>query len=184
MTRALIPLADGSEELEAVAIIDTFRRAKWDVVAAGVKPGPITASRGVKIVPDANWDDVDPLSFDLIAVPGGSRGVEHLSKDKRVLAAIRGLHAAGKLVAAVCAGPLVLQEAGVLDGRRATCHPDVVPRLTKAKYVNEAVVTDGHIMTSQGAGTSVAFALAIVARVEGQAKADGIARGMAVPGYA
>ena len=182
MTRALVPLADGSEELEAVAIIDTFRRARWEVVAAAVKPGPVTASRGVKIIPDASWDDVDPMSFDLMVVPGGSRGVDNLIKDKRVLAAIRQLYDAGKLVAAVCAGPLVLQEAGVLDGKRATCHPDVAAKLTKAKLLDEVVVTDGNIMTSQGAGTSVEFALAIVARVESHAKANEVARGMAVPG--
>jgi protein deglycase len=151
-------------------------------VLAGVKPGPITASRGVKIVPDASWDDIDPMSFDLIVVPGGSRGVDALIKDKRVLAAIRQLNDAGKVVAAVCAGPLVLQEAGVLDGKRATCHPGETAKLTKAKVLDEIVVTDGNIITSQGAGTSVEFALAIVARFDGHARANEIARGMAVPG--
>lgn len=180
MTRVLVPMADGTEEMEAVIVIDTLRRAKWEVVAAGTKKGVITASRGVKIVPDVAWDEIDPSSFDVIVVPGGAKGVENLLKEESLREAIRSLHRAGKIVAAVCAGPLVLQHAGVLAGRKATCHPDVVPKLTQAQYVNEAVVVDGSVITSQGAGTCFKFALAIVAKVDGSEKAEAVARGMVV----
>jgi protein deglycase len=178
MTRALVPIAEGSEEIEAVIAIDMMRRAKWDVTVAGVKPGPVTMSRKVRILPDTDWADVDPLSYDVLVVPGGSGGVATLRKDARVLKAAREMHAAGKLVCAVCAGPLVLQDAGILDGRRATCHPDVASQLTKAKHVDEPVVVDGNVITSQGAGTSFEFALAIVTKTAGRETADLVARGV------
>ncbi len=178
MTRALVPMTDGTEEMEAVIVIDTLRRAKWDVVAAGMKKGAITASRGVKIIPDAAWGEIDPSSFDLIVVPGGAKGVENLLKEERLHEAIRKLHQAGKIVAAVCAGPLVLQQAGVLAGRRITCHPDNASKVTQAQWVNEPVVIDGNVITSQGAGTCFKFALAIIAQVDGAEKSAAVARGM------
>lgn len=180
MTRVLVPMADGTEEMEAVIVIDTLRRAKWEVVAAGVKQGVITASRGVKIVPDATWDEVDPLEFDVIVIPGGARGVESFLGEERLLAAIRAMHAAGKIVAAVCAGPLALQKAGILEGCKATCHPDLAEKMTASQWVDAPVVTDGRIVTSQGAGTCFQFALAIVAKVDGSEKAQAVARGMVV----
>ena len=178
MTKALVPLTDGTEEMEAVIVIDTLRRAKWEVVAAGMKKGVITASRGVKIVPDVAFDEIDPAAFDLIVVPGGAKGVANLLKEERLHEAIRRLHAAGKIVAAVCAGPLVLQRAGVLDGRRVTCHPDNASKITMAKWVNEPVVIDGNVITSQGAGTCLQFSLAIISKVDGPEKAKAVGRGM------
>ncbi len=176
--KALVLLADGTEEMEAVIPIDLMRRAKWEVVAAGLKKGAITASRGVRIVPDAPLDRVDAAGFDLLVVPGGAKGVQNLRKDARVLELVRAFDRAGKTVAAICAGPLVLQEAGILDGKRATCHPDVTSQLTKAKPVDEAVVVDGRVVTSQGAGTSFRFALTLIERLDSKEKADAVARGI------
>ena len=178
MTRALVPMSDGTEEIEAVIVIDTLRRAKWEVVAVGMKKGVITASRGVKIVPDAAFDDVDPYTFDVIVVPGGAKGVENLLKEERLHEAIRSLHRAGKIVAAVCAGPLVLQQAGVLSGCKVTCHPDHAAKITQARWMNEPVVIDGNIITSQGAGTCFKFAIAIISKVDGPEKSQAVARGM------
>jgi 4-methyl-5(b-hydroxyethyl)-thiazole monophosphate biosynthesis len=178
MTRALVPMADGTEEMEAVIVIDTLRRAKWEVVAAGMKKGAITASRGVKIVPDAAWDEIDPSTFDMIVVPGGAKGVENMLNDGRLHKAIHNLYGAGKLVAAVCAGPLVLQQAGVLVGRKVTCHPDNAAKITEAQWVDEPVVIDGNIITSQGAGTCIQFALALISKVDGAEKSGAVARGM------
>ena len=176
MTRALVPMADGTEEMEAVIVIDILRRAKWEVVAVGMKKGMITASRGVKIVPDAAFDDVNPSLFDLIVVPGGAKGVENFLKEKSLCEAIRELRRAGKLVAAVCAGPLVLQHAGVLSGCKVTCHPDHAAEITQAQWLNEPVVVDGNVITSQGAGTCFKFALAIISKVDGPEKSKAVAR--------
>jgi DJ-1 family protein len=178
MTRALIPVTDGVEEMEAVIVIDTLRRAQWDVVCAGMNPGMVTASRGVRIVPDTSFDRLDPSTFDAIIVPGGSKGVERLLREKRLREAIRHLHRAGKIVAAICAGPLVLQRAGVLSGKKATCHPDLAAKMTRAQWSNEIVVIDGNVITSQGAGTCFQFALAIISKVDGPEKSRMVARGM------
>ena len=178
MTKVLVLMADGTEEMEAVIVIDTLRRAKWEVTVAGLKEGPVTAARGVKLLPDAVLDKVDAAAFDILVVPGGARGVEHMTKDARVLETIRVFHKAGKMIAAGCAGPLVLQAAGILDGRTVTSHPDVEARITKATRIDQDVVIDGHIVTSQGAGTSLKFALAIVSKVAGKKLADAVAKGM------
>lgn len=176
----LIPIADGSEEMEVVIVVDTLRRVPWNVVAAGIAPGPVTASRGVRLLPDAAWADLKPETFDLLVIPGGKKGVEALSRDERILAAIRQFVTQGKWVAAICAGPLVLQAAGVLKGRRATCHPGVAGELTQTARLNDRVVVDGRLITSQGPGTTIEFALAIIRAVEGDRKAGELAKAMIV----
>lgn len=176
MTAALILLANGVEEMEAVIVIDTFRRAKWKVTAAGVGTEVVIASRGVRLLPDVAWSEIDPEKFDVLVIPGGQAGTEALAREARVLEAVRSFVRAGKWVAAICAGPLVLQAAGVLTGRRATCHPAVV--LTQTERLPERVVVDGRLITSQGPGTTLEFALAIVREIEGPAQAAQLAQAM------
>ncbi len=178
MTRVLVPLADGVEEMEAVIIIDVFRRAGWTVDAVGLKKGAVEASRGVKLMPDRMWEQIDPTAYEVIALPGGNLGTMNLMEDPRVLEALRVQHISGKLVAAVCAAPLVLQKAGIIDRKRVTCHPLATEHLTAATRVNESVVIDDNIVTSQGPGTTFAFALAIVELRDGRKKAEELARGM------
>jgi protein deglycase len=177
-TKVLVPLAEGVEEMEAVIMIDVFRRAGWQVDVAGIKPGVVTASRGVKLLPDMPWEEIDPHAYEIIALPGGNVGTLHLMEDKRVLQAIREQHEAGKLIAAVCAGPLVLQRAGVLEHQTLTCHPLAAHELTVGKRLDHHVVVSDHIVTSQGPGTTFAFALSIIALRDGREKAQEIARGM------
>jgi 4-methyl-5(b-hydroxyethyl)-thiazole monophosphate biosynthesis len=170
MIKVLVPLAEGVEEMEAVIAIDVLRRAGFTVVTAGLQAGPLTASRGVRLLPDTTLDDVCALDFDALVLPGG-KGVALLKQDARVLDAVRALHAAGRWMCAVCAAPLVLQEAGILNGRSVTCFPGVTAQLTATARLNERVVVDGKLITSQGAGTSLEFALAIVRAVGGDALA-------------
>lgn len=178
MKHVLVPLADGVEEMEAVIVMDVLRRVPWTVTAAGLASGVVTASRGVRIVPDAEWSAVDPSAFDILVIPGGQAGTEALSRDERVLEAIRLFMKAGKWVAAVCAGPRVLQAAGVLSGRRVTCHPAV--SLTPTKRLEDRVVVDGRLITSQGPGTSLEFVLAIVREIAGADTAKALAKSMVV----
>ncbi len=177
MIRVLVPIADGSEEMEAVITVDVLRRAGWQVTLVGMSPGLVTASRGVMIQPDTAWSAVDPSTFDAIMIPGG-KAAHDLARDERLLAAIRAHHRSGKWIGAVCAAPLVLQAAGILDGIRATCHPSVADQLTRAMHVAERVVVEGRIITSQGPGTTFEFALALVRAIEGEAAARAIAAGM------
>lgn len=178
MRKVLVLLAEGCEEIEAVTVIDVLRRAEFSVTVAGLKPDVIRASRGVKLAPDTVIDAVNPLDFDAIVVPGGYGGVQNLMADERALQAIRKLHSAGRWVCAICAGPLVLEKAGVLAGRRATCYPGV--ELKTTQRVDDRVVVDGRLITSQGPATSMAFALEIVKQLGGADLAQKVASALLV----
>ncbi len=179
MTRVLVPLANGVEEMEAVIVIDTLRRAGWEVTAAGLRPGPVKASRGMQLIPDAEWSDTDPSSFDVLVLPGGGEGTAALCRDKRVLGAVKEFMAAGRLVGAICAAPLVLDAAGVLDGRKFTCYPGIESGIRNGARADGRVVVDGNLITSRAAGTSFEFALALIEARE-PAKAQSVAAGMLV----
>ncbi len=176
MSKVLVLLAEGCEEIEAVTVIDVLRRAEFAVTVAGLRAGVISASRGVKLAPDTTLDEVVATEFDTIVVPGGYGGVQNLMADPRALDAVRAANDAGRWVCAICAGPLVLEKAGVLAGRRATCYPGV--ELQTTTRVNERVVVDGKLITSQGPGTSMIFALEIVKQLGGAALAQKVASGL------
>lgn len=179
MTNVLVPLADGVEEMEAVIIVDVLRRAGWNVITTAIENNPdITASRGVKLIPDTNWNDVDPDDFDCLLIPGGGSGTEILIQNARLLETIRSFSANGKIAGAICAGPLVLQKAGVLNNKKATCHPAVKDSLTVTPWLSDRVVIDGNIITSQAAGTTFEFALTIIEIIDGKQKADEVSAGL------
>ncbi len=180
MQQVLIPLAEGLEEMETIIVVDIFRRVPWSVTMAAIAPGPVKASRGTRLLPDALWAEIDPAKFDILVIPGGAAGTQALSADERVLAAARLFKRTGKWLAAICAGPLVLQAAGVLDGCQVTCHPGVAQQLTQAHCQQDRVVLDGRLITSQGPGSSFEFALAIIAAVSGPARADALAQDLLI----
>lgn len=177
--RVLVPLAEGFEEMEAVAIIDVLRRAGVDVTICGLRAGAATGSHGIAIETDAALDDVEPAAYDAIVLPGGMPGTTNLMEDERVLGAVRALHAERKLTAAICAAPMVLATAGVVDGVPVTSHPSVRAKLGAAD-VRDAprVVRSEHVVTSQGPGTAIEFALALVADLVGAEKAAELERAM------
>ncbi len=175
MKKVLVPIADGTEEMEAVIAVDLLRRAGCEVCVAALDGGTVTAARGVRLVPDVAWDTVDPLRFDALVLPGGAGGTRRFCAHAGLLDALRNLHAAGRWIAAVCAAPLALQAAGILAGRRATCHPDVADKLSSAAWEDVAVVMDGNLITSQGAGTSIEFGLALIERLCDRTTADRVA---------
>lgn len=179
MAAVLIPLAEGVEEMEAVIVMDVLRRAGWSTTAAATGNSTVvTASRGVKLVADCLWDEAarQLRRFDGIVIPGGAGGSQRLSKDERVLGALREFNHTGKIIGAICAGPLVLQSAGILEKRLYTCYPGVESEISGAEYTKKAVVRDHHLITSQGPGTAFEFALALIACVDGDAAANAIRR--------
>lgn len=183
MPRVLVPLAPGFEELEAVTIVDLLRRAGIEVVTAGLTEGPVRASRGVVVVPDATLDAVVDEAFDMIALPGGLPGADHLDADLRVRRILQRTAAAGGYTAAICAAPKVLAGAGLLDGRQATGYPGVLDRLSlpRTELLQRAVVTDGRVVTSRGPGTAMDFALELIERLVGKARRDEVEAALVRP---
>jgi len=180
MPKVAIILADGFEELEAVAIIDVLRRAGIDVVSAGLKEGPVSSARKVKIIPDASIDEINSNDFDMVVLPGGLPGSDNLNADKRVGDLIRDFNDKGKVTGAICAAPYVLANAGILEGKHATSYPSFKEKLGNVEYEEKPVVTDGNVMTSRGPGTAICFGLAIVERFSGSEKAQQVKESMLV----
>ncbi|MBT8117341.1 MAG: DJ-1/PfpI family protein [Gammaproteobacteria bacterium] len=174
MARVLVPLAQGCEELEAVTIVDLLRRAGIEVVTAGLDAKPVCAARGTVLMPDTTLDAALETGYDMIVLPGGLPGADHLRDDPRIIDLVRRMHEADRYTAAICAAPRVLAEAGLLDNRRATSYPGSIDvgAIPGIDYVEDAVVTDGKVVTSRGPGTAMDFALELVGLLAGQAKRD------------
>lgn len=163
MSKVLIPLANGCEEIEAVTVIDILRRAGVVVVVAGLSAKQIKCSRGTVITSDVLLEDVLDEPFDMIVLPGGMPGAEHLKNDKRIISLLQNMADAHKYIAAICAAPMALHAANLLDDRTATSFPGVLDKLPGShRYSTQAVVVDGNIVTSRGPGTAMDFALTLV----------------------
>ncbi len=180
MTKVLVPLAPGFEEIEAITVIDILRRAGIHVVVAGTQPGPIEASRKTKHIPDCALDDVRLNEFDMMVFPGGQPGATNLRNDRRIREFIQTLHAEDRHIAAICAAPTVLAAYGMLKDRSVTCHPSVRAEVgTAAKRISdERVVVDGTVITSQSAGTAMEFAFKLVEILCGSDKAAEVNQGV------
>lgn len=175
MPTVLVPLADGFEEIEAFAPVDLLRRAGVEVTIASLADNRHATGRsGITAHADAALAAVLGQSFDLVFLPGGA-GVKHLRADSRVMDLVRTQHAAGRWLAAICAAPTVLHDAGLLAGRRYTAHFSVANELP-AILAQERIVTDGKITTSRGAGTAVEFGLHLVGLLVSSAKASEISK--------
>ncbi len=172
--RILVPVAEGFEEIETVSVADVLRRAGFEVVLAGIPGTIVTGSRGVRIVTDSMLKDVDAEKFDAVVLPGGYPGYVNLGKSARVLEIVKDFDNKGKVVAAICAAPSVLAKAGVLKDRRATIYPGMEKEIPRPR--GERVVVDGNIITSQGPGTAIEFALKIVEVLGGKEKSEKIRR--------
>jgi 4-methyl-5(b-hydroxyethyl)-thiazole monophosphate biosynthesis len=178
MPRVLVPLAPGCEEIEAVSIIDILRRAKIEVVSAGLDAHPVRASRGVVLLPDSTLDAALQHEFDMIVLPGGQPGTDNLRADARIIALLKQMAAQEKYIAAICAAPSVLAAAGLLDGKRATCFPDCLDEFPNVLLQNSALEIDDKIITSRGPGTAMDFALTLVELLAGKATREKVTLGL------
>ena len=183
MASVLVPLAEGCEELEAVTVIDLLRRAGVEVVTAGLADGPVTASRGVVLVPDTDLDTALQRDFDMVVLPGGLGGANNLEADPRVAELLRKMADSGRFTAAICAAPKVLGAAGVLEGRQATSFPGALDavEVPGLDYSEQPVVQDGKVITSRGPGTAMDFALALIDNLLGRDKRDEVEGGLQRP---
>nr|WP_217125032.1 DJ-1 family glyoxalase III [Thermodesulfatator indicus] len=180
MAKVAILLAPGYEELEAVTVIDVLRRGGVDVIIAGLEDTPIPSARDVKIVPDTTVDSLSPDELDMVILPGGLPGVENLKKDSRVKELIQKMQEKGKKCAAICAAPGALAAFGVLKGKKATIYPSLKDELKEARLEDAPVVVDENVITSQGPGTAMPFALTLLAILAGEEKAREVAQQMLV----
>ena len=178
MKTALVLFAQGSEELEAVTVVNILRRGGIAVTLAGLSSGALQGARGITITPDTALDAVLHDSFDMIVLPGGQPGTNHLKADTRVLELVNAMAKQGKLVAAICAAPMVLAAARLLDGKQATCYPGSLDSFSSVHLKTAAIVEDGNLITSRGPGTAMDFALLLVERLAGKAKRDEVEAGL------
>jgi 4-methyl-5(b-hydroxyethyl)-thiazole monophosphate biosynthesis len=174
VNRVLVLLHPGFEGLEATGPIDILRRAGLEVTVASTSDSLLVTGRDqITIEADARLDDIDAESFDAIVVPGGP-GIMELRGNARITSLLQAYGRASKPVAAICAAPLLLKDAGLLEGRRAaahfTCREEIPDLEEKAPFVE-----DGLIFTSRGAGDCVAFGLGLAARFAGRDKAIDVA---------
>lgn len=174
MAKVLVPLAQGCEELEAVTITDLLTRAGIEVVTAGLDEQPVKASRGMVLVPATTLDKVMDQDFDMIVLPGGLPGADHLNADPRIHQVIKKLSAQNKFTAAICAAPRVLATAGLLDNKKATSFPGALDNFPASNmtYQQDRVVVDDKVITSRGPGTAMDFALTLIELLLGKAKRD------------
>ena len=178
MKTALVLFAEGSEELEAVTVVNILRRAGVAVTLAGLRDGSLRGSRGVMIQPDTTLDAVLHDNFEMIVLPGGQPGTNNLKADARVLKLVQAMYQQGRYVAAICAAPSVLAAAGLLTGKQATCYPTSLDGFPDVQLQPAAVVEDGKIITSRGPGTAMDFALLLAERLAGKARRDEVEAGL------
>ncbi|MES0326608.1 MAG: DJ-1 family glyoxalase III [Gammaproteobacteria bacterium] len=176
MSRALVPLAQGCEELEAITITDLLVRAGIEVTTAGLDDQTVTASRGTRLIPDTNIHNIKNELFDLIVLPGGLPGANHLRDDANLQALLKQHAANNKLIAAICAAPKALASAGLLDGKQVTCYPGALDEYPQLNVRSTAIEIDGQIVTSRGPGTAMDFTLSLIELLEGKIKRDEIER--------
>lgn len=178
MPKVLVPLAQGCEEVEAVTIIDLLRRAKIEVVSAGLDDQPVTASRGVRLIADTTLDVALEQEFDMIVLPGGLPGMTNLKNDPRIIVLLQKMAREGKYTCAICAAPAVLAEAGLLAGKSATGYPGFLDNLPNVTHKNDPVVRDGKVITSRGPGTAMDFTLELIEVLAGKSQRDEVEAGL------
>ncbi|KAJ6814505.1 protein DJ-1-like protein B isoform X1 [Iris pallida] len=176
----LVPIANGSEEMEAIMIIDILRRAKANVIVASVEDKlEIVASRKVKIVADVLLDEASKQQYDLIILPGGITGSETFSKCKKLVDLLKKQQESNKPYGAICASPaLVLEPHGLLKDKKATAYPALCSKLSDQSECENRVVVDGNLITSRGPGTSMEFSLTIVEKLFGRERALELAKSL------
>lgn len=179
MPRAAVILAEGFEEIEAITCIDVLRRADIEVEALGLESMRVCGAHGIELVADAMLEQASG-PWDAVVLPGGMPGASSLRDSVAVQTLVREQNRQGGWIAAICAAPIVLGAAGLLQGRRATCYPGFESQLAGAYLENAAVVRDHNLITSRGPATVFAFALTLVECLRGPARANELAQALLV----
>lgn len=155
-------LADGCEEIEALAQVDILRRAGIDIKTVGVTGEEITGAHNIKIKADISPEEVERELIDAVILPGGLKGTQNLDESDFVKDTVNFAFEKGKLVCAICAAPMILGKMGILSGKKATCYPGFEEYFKNAQYEKTPVIKDGNVITAQAMGSAYDFALEIV----------------------
>ena len=176
MSKIGIFMADGCEEIEGLTVVDIVRRAKMEIVMISVTgKKEVTSSHGVTFLADVLAEETGYEDLDGIVLPGGMPGTTNLKEDENVRKAVQEAYDDGRYVAAICAAPTILADMGLLKGKRATCYPDMESEIEDAYLTGAPVATDENIITSQGVGTAIDFALKLIEVLISEEKAVEIA---------
>ena len=167
-------LGTGFEETEAIAPLDLLRRAGIEVMTVGINGKTVYGSHGIGIEADLELGQMDLTNLEMIILPGGLGGVASIKASEAALDAVRFAWENGRYVAAICAGPTVLAQLGITDGKKATCFPGCAEQMGNAVLLTQAAVTDGTVITGTSAGCAIPFGLALIAALKGQEAADAI----------
>lgn len=175
MNKVGIFVADGFEEIEGLTVVDLLRRAKISVDMISITNRlDVQGARQITVQADKMLEEVTLSDYNMLVLPGGMPGTQHLSENKAVLEALTKFYDEQKKIAAICAAPSILGDLGLLKGKKAVCYPGYEARLTGAEVSYEPVVVDGNIITSRGLGTAISFALTIIKDLLDEQTADQI----------
>ena len=182
MAKIAIFLADGFEEVEAFAPVDILRRGGLEVSMVSIMGRKtVNGSHGINTEADLLLEELDFADMDMLILPGGKQGTENLRSCTLLHEKLREFDAAGKYIAAICAAPTVFGKLGLLKGKKATCYGGMEGMLEGAEALTDPVVVDGHIITSRGMGTSIAFGLKLLELFTDAATAENMAKAVMVP---
>ena len=168
-------LGTGFEETEAIAPLDLLRRAGVEIATVGINGKVVYGSHGIGIEADLELHQMDLTTLEMIILPGGLGGVASIKASEQAMNAVRFAYENEKYVAAICAGPTILAQLGITDGKRATCFPSCTDQMGNARMQeNAAAVTDGRIITGTSAGCAIPFGLALIEALKGAEAAEKI----------
>ena len=168
MVKVAVMLAQGFEEIEALTVVDVLRRANIACDMVGFEE-QVTGSHAIQVRADRVFDG-DLSDYDMIVLPGGMPGSAHLRDNQALIQELQSFEREGKKLAAICAAPIALNQAGVLKNKQYTCYDGVQEQILDGQYVKETVVVDGHLTTSRGPSTALAFAYELVDQLGGDAE--------------
>ena len=168
MVKVAVMLAQGFEEIEALTVVDVLRRANITCDMVGFEE-QVTGSHAIQVRADCVFDG-DLSDYDMIVLPGGMHGSAHLRDNQALIQELQNFEQEGKKLAAICAAPIALNQAGLLKNKKFTCYDGVLEQILDGQYVKETVVVDGHLITSRGPSTALAFAYELVEQLGGDAE--------------